>query len=411
MPVCKIPQTGEITLSRIAIVDADLLDTSRRNHRFPNLALMKLSGWHKAQGDEVTLILDWESVLPGQSLFQVDFDHTYIGKVFTETYVPPCWEEIPQMTYGGTGFFFDNSPKLPCEVEHHLPDYHLYDEWVASEKQSAEDRGVRMNAALKYYTDFSMGFATRGCIRRCPFCVNRNSRGVERHSFISEFLDPARPHINLNDDNILAFSGWREVFAELKATGKTWAFRQGMDFRFLTPEKAKAIAEAKYYGDYIFAFDNIADRKYIERNLQNIWKPYVKHSLNKTKFYVLVGYDRAKSGELYGEEFWIQDMKDAFERVRILFEYECYPYIMRYKEASSSPYPWFYIALAHWCNDVRMMTRMTFAEMFRKRKDWKKTQQVFEEFMLKDWFKDYAGMRFRPNHVIDESRRKKKPVE
>ena len=34
---------------RVALIDVD-------NHNFPNLVLMKLSAWHKACGDEVTLL-------------------------------------------------------------------------------------------------------------------------------------------------------------------------------------------------------------------------------------------------------------------------------------------------------------------------------------------------------------------
>ena len=108
---------------RIAIIDADLI--GRKKHRFPNLVCMKLSAYHKDKGDEVTLLLSYEKV--------AGFDKIYISKVFTDTIVPEEVLSLPNVCYGGTGFFYDKAPKLPDEIEHHMPDYHLYDLWVADQ--------------------------------------------------------------------------------------------------------------------------------------------------------------------------------------------------------------------------------------------------------------------------------------
>ena len=380
-------------MSKIAIVDADLLDTSR-NHRFPNLACMKIAGWHKAKGDEVKLVLNWSDTLYQGDLLTAAPSQTYISKVFTDTHMKDGWQDIPNLQYGGTGFFFDKAPKLPEEIEHSKPDYHLYDEWVSKEILDAKNKDDK-RTSLKYYTDFSVGFTTRGCIRQCSFCVNMHSKKVVRHSLVSEFLDLKRPGISLWDDNILAFPQWKEVFEELQATGKPWEYKQGLDFRLLTPEKARALGEANYNGDYIFAFDNIADRETIEKHLNEMWKPYIGNS-HKTKFYVFCGFDRE---EKYDEVFWIQDMHDAFERCKILFSYKCYPYIMRHANSYNGKYSWFYQTLSTWCNQINVVEYKDFTEVYQRRT---KPTPLFDEMMKLDWFQYGAKMMFKPDHIVKE---------
>ena len=105
---------------KIAIIDADLI--GRKKHRFPNLACMKISGYYKSSGNEVELKIDYENL--------TEYDKIFISKVFTDTYIDENILKLPTVEYGGTGFFYDKAPKLSDEIEHHMPDYHLYDEWV-----------------------------------------------------------------------------------------------------------------------------------------------------------------------------------------------------------------------------------------------------------------------------------------
>ena len=105
---------------RIGIVDADLI--GRKRHRFPNLACMKISGFHKEAGDEVRLITSYKEIY--------EYDKVFLSKVFTDTVVPDGILDLSHVQYGGTGFFYDKAPPLSYEIEHHMPDYHLYDEWV-----------------------------------------------------------------------------------------------------------------------------------------------------------------------------------------------------------------------------------------------------------------------------------------
>ncbi len=280
----------------------------RKKHRFPNLACMKISSYYKNQGHDVILLMDYKDIDSCESVF--------ISKVFTDTPIDEKILKNPKVKYGGTGFFYDRAPPLDIPIEHSFPDYHLYDAWVDQQIKS----GKANRNALKYYLDYSIGFITRGCFRQCEFCVNKNYKQVCKHSPLYEFYDLNRPKICLLDDNFLGYTGWKESLEELQATGRRFQFKQGLDERLLTDEKCKILFSSKYDGDYIFAFDNIADAELIERKLQLI-RCYTNAV---PKFYVFCGFDRENK---WDEVFWEQDLKDLMRRIKILFQYHALPYI------------------------------------------------------------------------------------
>ena len=326
---------------KIGIIDADLLDNGTRH---PNLALMKISGYYKNKGYCVELLHNYNNI--------GDYDKIYLSKVFTFTNMPINIDEYNHIKSGGTGLYWDKSPKLPYEIEHHMPDYKLYDKWIEKEI----NRGIKRSYFLDYL-NYSIGFATKGCVRQCKFCINENVKGVRKHSPIGEFLKEDRRYIYLWDDNFLAYPKWSEVLDELESTGKRFQFRQGLDIRFLTEEKAKRLANTKYKGDFIFAFDNIEDRDLIIEKIK-IWKKHYKKKAN-VKFYVLCGYDRNNK---YDDQFWKQDIIDTFERIKILMKYKSLPYIMRYEKYQQSPFRGMYINLARWCNQPSFFKKKTFRE-------------------------------------------------
>lgn len=256
------------------------------------------------------------------------------------------------MEYGGTGFFYDKAMPLPYEIEHSKPDYRLYNDFVAL----AFENGAKKKE-LEYYTDYSIGFTTRGCIRGCSFCVNKNYRQCLRHSPVSEFLDKDRKYICLLDDNVFSCRDWKEIFAELNATGKMFQFKQGMDERLLTDEKCEILFNSKWIGDYIFAFDNIKDRRLVERKLRLMRQ----HTDKIPKFYVFCAYNH-DDPDVYSEMFWARDISDTFERIKVLMSYRALPYIMRYKDYDHSPYRGIYITLARWCNQPSFLKKKSFRE-------------------------------------------------
>lgn len=306
---------------------------------------MKLSGYYKEQGNSVLLKLDYKNLN--------QYNKVFISKVFTDTPIDESILILPNVEYGGTGFYYDKAPPLSCKIEHHMPDYHLYDDFV---KQKIL-KGVKPRD-LSYYTDYSIGFTTRGCIRQCSFCVNRNYKQASIHSPIEEFYDKSRPYICLLDDNILACKDWKLIFKELQATGKKFQFKQGCDERLLTDEKCiELFNNSKWIGDYIFAFDNIRDAEIIERKLQLIRK----YTTKIPKFYCFCGFNHSDPDH-YNNEFWLNDIVILFKRIQILMKYHCLPYIMRYKDYELSPYRGMYIDIARWCNQPSFFKKKSFRE-------------------------------------------------
>lgn len=123
-------------------------------HNFPNLPLMKLSAWHKRNGDTV----EWYD----QLFHSVGkpFDRVYMSKVFSFTPDFSYYINADEVIKGGSGYCIslengkevyhkENDGQLPYEIEHIYPDYSLYPE-------------LTKNTAY--------GFMSRGCPRGCDFC-------------------------------------------------------------------------------------------------------------------------------------------------------------------------------------------------------------------------------------------------
>ncbi len=356
---------------RIGIVDADLLDHGTKH---PNLALLKLSGYCKSIKSEsgeyhnVRLICSYDEIRSAQSPEECDFDIIAISKVFKFSKLS---EELTYLVdkhyayYGGTGFFEVDGPNLPAEIEHHMPDYHLYDEYINLQTGGDDEKRKR---DWDDYVNYSIGFTTRGCIRHCGFCVNRNLNRVVKWSPVSEFVDPTRPRIYLWDDNIMAAPPrvFKNVMESLSATGKPFQFRQGLDIRLMTDEKAILLSGLKYHGDYIFAFDHYRmddpkERLQVEQTIKGleVWR---KHCKKSTKLYVLVAYDSQDE----------KDIEGTFYRIKILMEFGCLPYIMRFEEYKNSKFKGLYIQLARWCNQPNFFKKKSFRQYCEANEEYHK---------------------------------------
>jgi len=356
---------------KIGIVDADLLDHGTKH---PNLALLKLSGYCKsvnlASGEkhQVRLVCSYDELKTDRTFIDCDFDIIAISKVFKFSRLPYVLQQLVDehyAYYGGTGFFEVDGPNLPDEIEHHMPDYHLYDEYI--NLQTGGDEGKKKKD-WDDYLNYSIGFTTRGCIRHCGFCVNRKLNRVVSWSPVLEFLDESRPRIYLWDDNIMAAPPkiFKQVMDSLSKTGKPFQFRQGMDIRLMTDEKAELLSTLKYHGDYIFAFDHYRlddpkERLHVEQTIKGleIWRSHCKKS---TKLYVLVAYD--------GQDE--KDIEGAFYRIKILMEYGCLPYIMRFEEYSNSRFKSLYIQLARWCNQPSFFKKKSFRQYCEANEEYHK---------------------------------------
>ena len=323
---------------QIGLIDADLI---ARGTRHPNLALLKISGYCKEYGHTVELVTSYDQ------LEASTYDMLVMSKVFNFSTYPTFIQNMidkGKIIYGGTGFFEADSPDLPTEVEHHFPDYTLYNKYIAT------ICGTDKKLLKKYsdYTDYSIGYTTRGCFRKCPFCVNRKYSKVFKHSPVPEFLDQTRKAIYLWDDNIMGSADFDSIIDELIATGKRFQFRQGLDIRLMTDKKAAKLSKVKYAGDFIFAFDHIEDSELICKKLA-LWRRYCSKT---TKLYVLTAYDSQDE----------VDIANTFERIKILMGFDCLPFVMMYEDFSKSRWKDLYRAIARWCNQPQLFKKKSFRE-------------------------------------------------
>lgn len=424
----------------IGLIDADLLAGGTRH---PNLALLKiagylrdngfvLNGWEKGEEKSYELItadnqIDWLE----------DYDRVYLSRVFSFTIL----EDLPLIQWamnhpdfkkkvqiGGTGSYANLSleegfQKKRCEdmsqlekdkflkkykdlktqekginMRTQMPDYHLYDDFVNTMIAAG-----KTETYFKDYREYSIGFLTRGCFRKCPFCVNKLEKSAKQYSNIEDFLDEerdengklVRPYIYLWDDNFLASPHWKEMLEALQKTNRPFQFRQGLDERLLAQSKhgeemAEMLAKSRYHGDYIFAFDNWFDRNLIVKALK-IWKYYCPKK--ETKFYLFCGFHQTPDDD----KLFQQDIAQIFMRIKVLMSYGCLGYIMRHEDYKKAPLPNIYVQIARWCNQPGFYRNMSFWEFcYKNQTYWEKTNlgidgqplKTYEEF-LEDYRNGY----------------------
>lgn len=183
-----------------------LIDVDGHNG-FPNLALMRLSAWHKARGDAV----EWWNGF-------IHYDRVYMSKVFTFSPDVDTVIDADEVIRGGTGY--KDYGSLPPEIESTAPDYSIYPK-----------------------CDYAIGFLTRGCIRNCPWCIVPKKEGSIRPAATwQEIKRQDSRKIVLLDNNVLASDfGLRQI--EDMGGKPVWVdFNQGLDARLITPDVAKLLA-------------------------------------------------------------------------------------------------------------------------------------------------------------------------
>lgn|SRR5574344_65896 len=408
-------------IKHIGLVDADLLCIGTRH---PNLALLKIAGYlrdngyeRKTAGTENENEYTYE-LLTNESNFEElqKLDRIYVSCVFSFTLddAPVLLTTLlndkklsKKVLMGGTGSYANLSVEEGFaekrEEDMHrlendaflntltnkagnkginmctqMPDYHLYDEFVSVMENVKSSPNY-----YKDYKDYSIGFLTRGCFRRCPFCVNKLERKALPYSNLEDFLDNEideetgklkRPYIYLWDDNFLASPYWERLLDELIATGRPFQFRQGLDERLLAQnrrgeEMAAKLSQANYHGDFIFAFDNWFDRDIIVRALK-IWKYYCPKK--ETKFYLFCGFQQTPDDD----KRFQQDIAQIFQRISVLMRYGCLGYIMRHENYKNSPMPNIYVQIARWCNQPGFYRNLSFWQFCYK------NQTYWEEHTL-----------------------------
>lgn len=298
---------------KIALVDVD-------GHGFPNLALMKLSAWHKANGDYV----EWYSPLFSQP------ERIYASRVFTFSkdyldYNPTH----PEPIRGGTGY--DLSVKLPGEVDAMLPDYSLY--------------GISSQ---------SYGFLSRGCIRKCSFCIVPQSEGELR--VVDDIVRIAgdRREVILMDNNFLAnpddfVAGQLEKAIHMKLK---LDFNQGLDARLFNPVNVALLARCKWINYIRMSCDADAVLPAIERAVALLQE---------------AGYTREIFVYVLAKE-----VDGALRRIQrlIAISNKVVPFCQPFRDfaANGEIIDPELKQLARWCNRLWLRKSCTFAEFRRGRK-------------------------------------------
>lgn len=283
---------------KIGLIDVD-------GHNFPNLALMKLSAWHKARGDTV----EWWWGFG-------EYDRVYMSKVFDSTYSPDIPEPLNarEIIKGGTGYGLDNH--LPDEAEHIYPDYSLYP---------------------KLTQETAYGFLTRGCPRGCSFCIvsGKEGRAARKVADLSEWWR-GQKYIKLMDPNLLACREHMDLLGQL-AESRAWVdFTQGLDARLLTEENIAAMNTIKLK-EIHFAWDffNFAENDGV---LRGLWR-YLEHGKKNrhgqyATVYVLTNYNTTMDENLF--------------RIYTLRDLGFDPYVMIYDKPHA---PREIRLLQRWCNN------------------------------------------------------------
>ena len=274
---------------RIGLIDVD-------SHNFPNLALMKISAYHKSRGDDVEW---WNGFM--------HYDLVYQSKVFTDEYSQDNEFVVnaDQIIIGGTGYDLKNT--LPDEIEHQYPDYDLY--------------GI---------TQKSFGFLTRGCPRGCPFCIVKEKEGnTHTVADLDEFWR-GQKEIVLMDSNITASKDCVRLFRQLADSKALINFEGGVDVRFMTEEKASLINDMRVSMIH-FAWDNYEMESY--EMLKRI-RPLIRLTDRKIRVYVLTNFNTTHEQDL--------------ERIYKLREIGCDPFVMIYDKPHA---PKLTKRLQRWCNN------------------------------------------------------------
>lgn len=308
---------------RVGLIDADMMWQKHANGRrygktkadvFPNLAIMKLSAWHKSQGDSA----EWYNAFDGW------YDIVYVSKVFSSTPDKLDYINADKVVYGGSGYAIKliNSKEvydtaidkpLPYEVEHIMPDYSIY----------------------PMVKDTAIGFLTRGCPRACNFChvAAKEGRKSVKVADLSEWWS-GQKNITLCDPNILACREWEDLLPQLIDSKARVDFNQGLDARLLTPEKVDMLNRIKLNAIH-FAWDDYKQKDSVLKGLQCFVDNFGRE-LEKSHFaqvFVLTNFDTTLEQDL--------------ERIYTLRDMHLEPYVMVYDKPHAAPV---YKSLQRWVN-------------------------------------------------------------
>lgn len=301
---------------RVGLVDVD--------GKIPNAALMKLSAFHKARGDEV----GWYSPLEGA-------DEVYASRMF-RTYASDRDERkarekmdyLPRIHHeGGPGYSITR--RLPFgDLDAIMPDYSLYPS-----------------------CDYSIGRLTRGCYRRCPWCIVTQMDGetTQQVAELRDFWGKWYGHrvVRLLDDNVLKLPD-----AALMACLEAWATGiklhwDALDIRLIDSDLAKWLWRTSD-GNLRFSFDLPEHEQGVRRGVELLRAAGA--SLSHLRFYVLTGFNTTAE-------------QDAF-RLDVIRDLGVRPFVQCFEDATHKPTR-AQRQLRRWANRPQLFTSCSFEDFVR----------------------------------------------
>ena len=311
---------------KIGLVDVD-------GHNFPNLALMRISSYHKAKGDDVEW---WWSDF-------IHYDIVYMSKIFSDVYSPDVPEPLnaDKVIKGGTGYairtvdgkeIFDKSKDvdLPPEIEKSFPDYSIYPQF-----------------------QFAVSMTSRGCPRGCSFChvAAKEGRCAVKVADVSDFWC-GQDEIKVLDPNITACKDKRDLMQQYIDTHAKIDFTQGLDIRLLNQADIEDINKMRI-GTLHFAWDNPNDD--LEGKFEDFAKGFRLAWDNPNddlegKFEDFAKGFRRKSniGMVYCLTNFNSTLEQDLYRIYTLRDLGYDPYVMIYNKPSA---PKEIRRLQRWCNN------------------------------------------------------------
>ena len=294
----------------LGLIDVD-------GHNFPNLALMKISAYHKSKGEQI----EWAMPLMGY------YDTIYASKVFTFTPdFNPLEFNANEIIKGGTGY--DIAKQLPKEIESvRTPDYSIYPQH-----------------------QFSIQFYSRGCIRKCLFCLV-NAKEGKIHAVEPMDLNPNGKWIEVLDNNFFASPEWKYSIEHLQRQKQPVKFH-GVDVRIMTEEQAYYLNKTRLKGGIHIAWD--LPQIDLTQKLKEVTK-YIKPS--KLVCYVLVGFNSTREQDYF--------------RLRTLKDLGILPFVQAYRDFENKRKPTQYEKdISRWANRMWLFNTMDFKD-YEPRKGFK----------------------------------------
>lgn len=284
---------------------------------FPNMALMKISAYHKSIGDTV----EWYK----GDLFNSEYEVVYLSKIFSFSDMPPMRDNF---IIGGTGISFDNV--LPKYIEDMTIDWSIYPN-----------------------TQFHCGFSMKGCrfnIKTCPFCCVpiKEGRPYNYNSIDELLINPSGgKNLMLLDNDFFGGTNWENNLNRIIELNLKVCFAQGLNIRIISERQVKLLSKVNYRNTkfnkkYLtFAWDRTDDEKTIYRGIERCEKFGIP--TKNMQFFILVGFDSSE--------------KEDLDRITKIIKAGARPFVMPFNK--KDPYQ---KALARWANHKAILNSVSWQD-------------------------------------------------